>query len=85
MLLCLMMSGCNIVPVIIDLTILCTSEVPKIEMLALTGKAVEGEVLNAMEIMPKSDIQNKIWTKYKKDVRYQWYIEFISASHFICN
>lgn len=49
-------------------------EVPKIEMLALTGKAVEGEVLNAMEIMPKSETQNKIWTKYKKDVRYQWFV-----------
>lgn len=49
-------------------------ELPKIEMLALTGKAVEGEVLNAMEIMPKSENQNKIWTKYKKDVRYQWFV-----------
>lgn len=48
-------------------------EVPRIEMLALTGKAVEGEVLTAIEVIPKSDAQQKVWQNYKKNVRYQWY------------
>ncbi|XP_076908814.1 187-kDa microtubule-associated protein AIR9-like isoform X1 [Bidens hawaiensis] len=49
-------------------------ELPRIEMLALTGKAVEGEVLTAIEVIPKSDAQQNVWQKYKKHVRYQWYI-----------
>lgn len=50
------------------------SELPRIEMLALTGKAVEGEVLTALEVIPKSEIQQLVWGNYKKEVRYQWYI-----------
>lgn len=50
-----------------------TSELPNIEMLVLTGKAVEGDVLTALEVIPMSEIQQHIWAKYKKDVRYQWY------------
>ncbi|XP_023758150.1 187-kDa microtubule-associated protein AIR9 isoform X1 [Lactuca sativa] len=49
-------------------------EIPRIEMLALTGKAVEREVLTATEVIPKSDAQQNVWQKYKKHVRYQWYI-----------
>ncbi|KAL4563579.1 hypothetical protein LXL04_027622 [Taraxacum kok-saghyz] len=49
-------------------------EVPRIEVLALTGKAVEGEVLTAIEVIPKSEAQQNVWQKYKKHVRYQWYI-----------
>ncbi|GMP73775.1 hypothetical protein CsSME_00031418 [Camellia sinensis var. sinensis] len=48
-------------------------ELLKIEMLALTGKAVEGDVLTAVEVIPKSEIQQHVWGKYKNDVRYQWY------------
>ncbi|KAL0011814.1 hypothetical protein SO802_006922 [Lithocarpus litseifolius] len=48
-------------------------ELPKVEMLALTGKAVEGEVLTAVEVIPKSETQQRVWSKYKKDVRYQWF------------
>lgn len=48
-------------------------ELPNIEMLALTGKAVEGDVLTALEVIPMSEIQQHIWAKYKKDVRYQWF------------
>ncbi|KAK6150135.1 hypothetical protein DH2020_017660 [Rehmannia glutinosa] len=44
-----------------------------IEMLALTGKAVEGEVLTALEVIPKSENQQLVWGKYKKEVRYQWF------------
>lgn len=48
-------------------------ELPKVEMLALTGKAVEGDVLTAVEVIPKSETQECVWSKYKKDVRYQWF------------
>ncbi|CAA0823754.1 187-kDa microtubule-associated protein AIR9, partial [Striga hermonthica] len=48
-------------------------EVPRIEMLALTGKAVEGEVLTAVEVIPKSEHQQLVWGKYKKEVSYQWF------------
>ncbi|XP_043702000.1 187-kDa microtubule-associated protein AIR9 [Telopea speciosissima] len=48
-------------------------ELPRIETLALTGKAVEGEILRAVEVIPKSDKQQLVWGKYKKDVKYQWF------------
>ncbi|KAL0398272.1 UNVERIFIED_CONTAM: microtubule-associated protein AIR9 [Sesamum radiatum] len=48
-------------------------ELPRIEMLALTGKAVEGEVLTALEVIPKSENQQLVWGKYKKEVKYQWF------------
>ena len=42
-------------------------------MLALAGKAVEGDVLTAVEVIPKSESQQRVWGKYKKEIRYQWY------------
>lgn len=48
------------------------SELPIIEVLALTGKAVEGEILTALEVMPKNENQQLVWGKYKKEVKYQW-------------
>lgn len=42
-------------------------------MLALTGKAIEGEVLTAVEVIPKCDHQQFVWNKYIKEVKYQWY------------
>ncbi|KAK4399410.1 microtubule-associated protein AIR9 [Sesamum angolense] len=48
-------------------------ELPRIEMLALTGKAVEGEVLTALEVIPKSENQQLVWGQYKKEVKYQWF------------
>lgn len=42
-------------------------------MLALAGKAIEGDVLTAVEVIPKSETQQHVWGKYKKEVRYQWY------------
>ncbi|KAL3833703.1 hypothetical protein ACJIZ3_008439 [Penstemon smallii] len=48
-------------------------ELPIIEMLALSGKAVEGEILTALEVIPKSESQQHVWGKYKKEVRYQWF------------
>ncbi|KAL3616841.1 hypothetical protein CASFOL_039235 [Castilleja foliolosa] len=48
-------------------------EVPRIEILALTGKAVEGELLTAVEVIPNSENQKLVWEKYKKEVKYQWF------------
>ena len=42
-------------------------ELPYVEMLALTGKAVEGDVLTAVEVIPNSETQQHVWSKYKKD------------------
>ena len=42
------------------------------EMLALTGNTVEGDILTAVEVIPNSETQH-VWSKYKKDIRYQWY------------
>ncbi|EPS73603.1 hypothetical protein M569_01156, partial [Genlisea aurea] len=48
-------------------------EFPRIETLVLTGKAVEGEVLTAVEVTPKSEDQLLIWDLYKKEVSYRWF------------
>ncbi|XP_025688845.1 187-kDa microtubule-associated protein AIR9 isoform X1 [Arachis hypogaea] len=48
-------------------------ELPYVEMLALTGKAVEGDVLTAVEVIPNSEAQQHVWNKYKKEIRYQWF------------
>ncbi|CAN6683756.1 unnamed protein product [Malus baccata var. baccata] len=48
-------------------------ELPRLEMLALTGKAIEGDVLTVVQVIPESETQQIVWSKYKKDVRYQWY------------
>ncbi|KAH9288233.1 hypothetical protein KI387_032350, partial [Taxus chinensis] len=47
-------------------------EMPKVQKLVLTGKAVEGEILTAVEVIPKGESQQRIWEKYKKEVKYQW-------------
>ncbi|KAF2317877.1 hypothetical protein GH714_041197 [Hevea brasiliensis] len=46
-------------------------------MLALTGKAIEGDVLTAVEVIPKSAMQQLVWSKYKKDVKYQWFFSSV--------
>lgn len=56
-----------------DPTGIILPELPKVEMLALTGKAVEGNVLTAVEVIPNSETQQHVWNKYKKHVRYQWF------------
>ena len=43
---------------------------PKVQKLFLIRKAVEGEILTAVEVIPKSDSQQSIWEKYKKYVKY---------------
>ncbi|XP_072951631.1 187-kDa microtubule-associated protein AIR9-like [Typha angustifolia] len=47
-------------------------ELPKIEMLFFEGKEVEGEILTAVEIIPKNEVQQLIWDKYKKEIVYEW-------------
>ena len=65
----------------------CPLELPYAEMLALTGKAVEGDILTAVEVIPNSEMQKHVWSKYKKDVRYQWYglILYIDATLILLN
>lgn len=48
-------------------------ELPRLEMLALTGKAIEGDVLTVVEVIPESLTQQLVWHKYKQNVRYQWF------------
>lgn len=48
-------------------------ELPIIQTLSFDGKAVEGEMLTVVELIPKTDIQQHVWSKYKKEVKYQWY------------
>nr|XP_010905429.1 187-kDa microtubule-associated protein AIR9 isoform X2 [Elaeis guineensis] len=48
-------------------------ELPKIEMLSFNGKEVEGEVLTAVEVIPNSAMQQHVWDKYKKEIKYQWF------------
>ncbi|KAL4200686.1 hypothetical protein AMTRI_Chr02g212440 [Amborella trichopoda] len=47
-------------------------ELPQIQKLIFNGKAVEGEVLTAIEVIPDSEAQQHVWDKYKKEVKYQW-------------
>ncbi|KAL2930498.1 hypothetical protein RDABS01_035908 [Bienertia sinuspersici] len=56
-----------------DPTDIILPEPLKIEMIALTGKAMEGEMLTAVEVIPNSESQQIVWSKYKKAVTYQWY------------
>ncbi|KAL9224400.1 hypothetical protein vseg_000436 [Gypsophila vaccaria] len=56
-----------------DPTDIILPEPLQIEMVALTGKSIEGDVLTAVAIIPKSERQQVVWSKYKKDVQYQWY------------
>ncbi|KAE8647759.1 187-kDa microtubule-associated protein AIR9 [Cucumis sativus] len=58
--------------VLSDPTGIILPELPNVEMLALTGKAIEGEVLTAVEVIPKCDHQQFVWNKYIKEVKYQW-------------
>lgn len=47
-------------------------EIPRVQKLVLTGKSVEGEVLTALEVMPKSEKQQHVWENFKKEVKYHW-------------
>lgn len=47
-------------------------ELPRIQKLVVSGKAVEGETLTALEVIPKGESQQRSWEKYKRDIKYQW-------------
>lgn len=55
-------------------TFVPNTEVPRVEMLAFSGKAVQGDVLTAVQVIPKTEIQQLVWSKYKGAIEYQWYI-----------
>uniref|UniRef100_A0A2P2LXJ8 187-kDa microtubule-associated protein AIR9 n=1 Tax=Rhizophora mucronata TaxID=61149 RepID=A0A2P2LXJ8_RHIMU len=54
-------------------------ELPRVEMLALTGKAIEGDVLTAIEVIPESETQQIVWSKYKNNVRFQWFLSSVTG------
>ncbi|CAN6465482.1 unnamed protein product [Victoria cruziana] len=45
-------------------------ELIKLHKLVLTGKAMEGEVLTALEVISENDAH--VWNKYRKHITYQW-------------
>ncbi|CAM6096301.1 unnamed protein product [Calypogeia fissa] len=47
-------------------------ELPRIQKLVISGKAIEGEILTALEVIPKGDSQQKSWDKFKKEIKYSW-------------
>lgn len=56
-------------------------EHPKIEMLSFQGKPVEGEILTAVVVTPQTENQKHVWSKYKKDVKYQWSYSVRTGEH----
>lgn len=51
------------------------SELLQIESLSLKGKAIEGDMLTAVEITPDNELQRNVWSKYKREITYQWYVQ----------
>jgi hypothetical protein len=51
------------------------SELLQIESLSLKGKAIEGDMLTAVEVVPDNEYQRNIWNKYKREITYQWYVQ----------
>ncbi|KAF6166111.1 hypothetical protein GIB67_023821 [Kingdonia uniflora] len=49
-------------------------ELLQVEMLTFTGKAVEGEKLTAVEVISNSEVQQRVWSEYKKVIKYQWFL-----------
>ncbi|KAG6542402.1 hypothetical protein Mapa_016231 [Marchantia paleacea] len=47
-------------------------ELPRIQKLVISGKAIEGEILTALEVIPKGDSQQRSWEKFKKEIKYSW-------------
>ncbi|KAE8715819.1 Cupredoxin superfamily protein isoform 1 [Hibiscus syriacus] len=43
-----------------------------VEMIALIGKKIDGDVLNVVEVIPIVETQQWVWGKYKKDVGYKF-------------
>lgn len=49
------------------------AEIPRIQMLILTGKAIERETITAVEVIPDTESQHRVWEKYKNGITYQWW------------
>ncbi|XP_020271153.1 187-kDa microtubule-associated protein AIR9 [Asparagus officinalis] len=56
-------------------------ELLRIERFYFNGKEIEGGILTAVEVIPHSEIQRHIWSKYKKDIKYQWFYSIGTGSH----
>ncbi|XP_078162701.1 outer arm dynein light chain 1 protein isoform X2 [Carex rostrata] len=54
-------------------------ELLQIESLSLKGKAIEGDMLTAVEITPDNELQRNVWSKYKREITYQWYYSINSG------
>lgn len=53
----------------------CTSSLSeqlKIETLSFKGNQVERETLTIVEQIPSNEIEQHIWSNYKKEIKYQW-------------
>ncbi|KAJ4758953.1 Outer arm dynein light chain 1 protein [Rhynchospora pubera] len=48
-------------------------ELLQIDSLSFKGKAIEGDMLTAVEIIPDNESQRNVWNKYKREITYQWY------------
>eukprot|EP00244_Chara_vulgaris_P002825 TRINITY_DN14979_c0_g1_i1.p1 TRINITY_DN14979_c0_g1~~TRINITY_DN14979_c0_g1_i1.p1 ORF type:complete len:562 (+),score=91.22 TRINITY_DN14979_c0_g1_i1:208-1893(+) len=48
-------------------------DLPVVESFTIIGKAMEGEILTAVDMPPTDEIRLSIWERYKKDIKYQWY------------
>ncbi|KAJ1287736.1 hypothetical protein BS78_02G033400 [Paspalum vaginatum] len=49
-------------------------ELLRIETLIFKGNQVERETLTAVEQIPSSEIQQHLWSNYKKEMKYQWFV-----------
>eukprot|EP00249_Psilotum_nudum_P024971 c29337_g1_i1 orf=404-6085(-) len=59
-------------PVLSEPSSIIFPDLPRAEKLILNGKAIEGEMLTALEVLPTSDEHLRVWEKFKRDVKYQW-------------
>ncbi|GBG82552.1 hypothetical protein CBR_g34929 [Chara braunii] len=48
-------------------------DLPVVESFTIIGKAMEGEILTAVDMPPTNEASLSIWDRYKKDIKYQWY------------
>uniref|UniRef100_A0A0D9WVG8 Ig-like domain-containing protein n=1 Tax=Leersia perrieri TaxID=77586 RepID=A0A0D9WVG8_9ORYZ len=45
----------------------------KIEALSFKGNQVERDTLSAVEQIPSNEVQQHLWSNYKKEITYQWF------------
>ena len=54
-------------------------ELPSLQKLILTGKTIEGEVLEVKEVLPADNKQKHVWEKYIKEITYRWYVSVVNS------